>query len=185
MLVDVDDCISVLRCPRTLSALRRRDRDTLVSHDCGTSMTYEYRIIRGKPMRIDFSGSVLSEDAVMNSAAKSPVERHHYSGVSGGIKKLLSPEKEDTRENVRRIITDLEGRQKRTRLLIVGGGSIGQGRQGRQARLFLNPGRDHQALSRRPALRPVPAGSAARPAGVMGTSRLPSAWHFSRMCKAT
>ncbi|MDB5524974.1 MAG: SAM-dependent methyltransferase [Rhizobium sp.] len=127
MLVGVEDCIPVMRCPRTRSELKLLDPDTFVSKDVETGATYKYKIVHGKPILIDFSDSVLSEDALLNSAAQSPVDRHSHSGVSGSIKKLLSPQKEDTRENVRRIIVDLEKKQRPVRLLIVGGGSIGHG----------------------------------------------------------
>src|SRR5262249_18638840 len=111
----------------THSKLDDDGEEILVSHDCGTGITYRYRSFHGKPVLIDFSDSVLSEDAVIRAAAQSPVERRQYSGAVSKIKGLLSPDNEVTRENVDHLVADLEQKHQPIQLLIVGGGSIGQG----------------------------------------------------------
>lgn len=125
MLVGVEDCLPILRCPRTGSELRLLDAGTLAS--CGGEAAHHYRILNGKPVLIDFSQSVLSEAALTNGLAQSPIERHGHTGIARGVKKLLSPTKVGTRENVRRLLADLEKKSRPIRLLVVGGASIGQG----------------------------------------------------------
>ncbi|QRM54634.1 class I SAM-dependent methyltransferase [Sinorhizobium sp. BG8] len=127
MLVTVDECLPALRCPRTKTELRRIDAEKLSSAQAADGNSEEYRIVGGKPILIDFSDSVLSEEAVFKTSAESPIERASYGGVKAGIKRLLSPRKAGTRENVRRMIADIEKRPKPVRLLVVGGGSVGQG----------------------------------------------------------
>jgi SAM-dependent methyltransferase len=122
MLVAVQDCIPDLRCPRTKKLLERTTPETLTCVD-----GHKYPIVRSKPILIDFSGSVMSEDEIVKSGADSPVVRHAYSGLKGRIKRILSPRKKGTLENVRRLVGDLEKLGRPARLLMVGGGSIGQG----------------------------------------------------------
>lgn len=130
MLTDVEDCIPALRCPRTKAPLTQVSPDTLT---CPAGHTYPIR--NGKPILIDYSDSVLSERQAAQSQARSPIERKSYDGLMSRVKRILSPEKKETLENVRRLIADLEAMNRPTRLLMVGGGSIGQG----MGALYSNP----------------------------------------------
>jgi SAM-dependent methyltransferase len=76
---------------------------------------------------IDFSDSVFSEEAFFASLAASPIERPEHLGVNKGIKRLLSPTKEGTLQNIRNVVAELEKSRSIVRLLVVGGGSIGNG----------------------------------------------------------
>lgn len=122
MLADVQECVAALRCPRTKAALTQISPDALT---CPAG--HQYPILNGKPILIDFSDSVLSEAEVTHSDAGSQIERKDYGGLKSNVKRILSPEKRETLENVRRLIADLEAMKRPTRLLVVGGGSIGQG----------------------------------------------------------
>lgn len=122
MLADIQECIPALRCPRTGTALVQVSSDTL-----SCSAGHEYRIVNGKPVLIDFSDSVISEDEIALSAAASQIRRSSYGGVAAKVKRLLSPEKVETLENVQKLCTDLKARDAPRRVLVVGGGSIGQG----------------------------------------------------------
>ncbi|WP_104666207.1 class I SAM-dependent methyltransferase [Ensifer adhaerens] len=124
MLVSTEACIPILLCPRTKETLKRTSSDT---EDFLESPTLQYRFLNGQPILIDFSDSVLSEDSVFASAAGSPIERKKASGLMTPIKRLLSPQKSTTRNNVRRLVADLQQLPEPARVLIVGGGTIGQG----------------------------------------------------------
>jgi SAM-dependent methyltransferase len=122
MLVHVQDCISALRCPRTNAVLIQTSADVLTS-----PAGHEYRLVNGKPVLIDFSDSVLIEEQVVHSRAGSQIERTSYGGLRGRVKRMLSPEKKETVENVLRLIADLKAMGRPAKVLIVGGGSVGQG----------------------------------------------------------
>lgn len=122
MLVSEEQCRAILRGPRSKEKLAPSGSDRLRS-----ASGEEYPILHGKPVLIDFSDSVLSERAVMASKADSQIARTEYKGVKGRLKRLVSPEKQGTADNVARLIADLEALDRPARLLVVGGGSVGQG----------------------------------------------------------
>lgn len=124
MLMTVDECFPLLRCPRSGSALNR-DPDGAIRCAEGHS----YNTVGNKPVLVDFSDSVLVQDEVLESQADSQIHRSEYKGLTAGVKRLLSPQKEATARNVARLIGDLEAMGRPVRLLVVGGGSVGQGMQ--------------------------------------------------------
>lgn len=127
MLIEVEECLDALRCPRTGSKLARVSTDKLkpVSPD-ETATTY--RFLDGKPVMIDFSDSVFDEGDILRSHAGSPIKRKHYGRIAGFVKKLLSPTKKSTVSNVNRLMDDLQTTVDRpAKLLVIGGGSVGQG----------------------------------------------------------
>ncbi len=126
MLISVEECLPALRCPITQSRLIRSDGNSLQTEG-STENQKSYKIIAGKPILIDFSNSVLVEEEVFAANADSPIARQKHHGVKARIKGLLSPQKAGTRNNVKRLIADLERRTLPIRLLVVGGGSVGQG----------------------------------------------------------
>jgi SAM-dependent methyltransferase len=126
MLVSTEECLDDLRCPITKAKLTRED-DRLVAAETSDEQRREYPLINGKPILVNFEDSVLNKEAVQSSAAESQIERKDYRGASRFIKKLLSPEKEETRRNIERLRGLLTDRAKPARLLIIGGGSVGQG----------------------------------------------------------
>lgn len=122
MLASGEDCLEILRCPRSGDALAHDGPDRL-----RTSSGQVYPILHGKPVLVDFSDSVLDEDAVMATKAHSQITRKNYKGVTARIKRLVSPEKKATARNVARLVSDLEKLDRPARLLVIGGGSVGQG----------------------------------------------------------
>ncbi|WP_312366498.1 class I SAM-dependent methyltransferase [Ensifer sp.] len=127
MLVNEQECLDALRCPRTGSKLERVSSDKLEPVHPDDSET-SYRVVGGKPVMIDFSESVFNESDIVHTEAASPVERKHYGRLTGMIKKLLSPTKKSTVTNVNRLLGELQATAGRpAKLLVIGGGSIGQG----------------------------------------------------------
>lgn len=131
MLVSSEDCLTILRCPLSGEALVRDGSDRL-----RTASGRVYPVLRGKPVLVDFSNSVLSEEAVMATKAHSQIARKNYNGLTARIKRLVSPEKKATARNVARLIADLEALGRPARLLVIGGGSVGQG----MAPIYDHPG---------------------------------------------
>ncbi|SDE24272.1 Methyltransferase domain-containing protein [Paracoccus isoporae] len=124
MLMTVDECFPLLRCPRSGSELQR-DGDGAIR--CAEG--HHYNSVGGKPVLVDFSDSVLVRDEVMASQADSQIHRSEYRGLTAGVKRLLSPQKQATVQNVARLVADLEAMGRPVRLLVIGGGSVGQGMQ--------------------------------------------------------
>ena len=131
MLVSSEDCLTILRCPIGGEALVQDGPDRL-----RTASGRVYPVLHGKPVLVDFSDSVLSEEAVMATRADSQIARKNYNGLTARIKRLVSPEKKATAQNVARLIADLETLDRPARLLVIGGGSVGQG----MAPIYDHPG---------------------------------------------
>ena len=131
MLASGEDCLKSLRCPQSGAALTREGEDRLRAPSGQV-----YPILHGKPVLVDFSDSVLSEEAVMATKAHSQITRKTYNGMTQRIKRLVSPEKKATARNVTRLIADLETLGRSARLLVIGGGSVGQG----MAPIYDHPG---------------------------------------------
>ncbi len=122
MLASREDILPLLQCPKSGAPLRV-DGDRLRAE--GESRSYD--VVNGVPLVIDFDNSVLSEEKTLAQAAKSVVVRRVYSGPRKVIKHLLSPPKKATRKNVAALIGDLCERNSQANVLVIGGGSIGQG----------------------------------------------------------
>ena len=126
MIVDLDECMPLLRCPRTQAQLRRLDADTLVADGASPTDRNRYPIVGGKPVLIDYSDSAFSDTLIVETSAQSAIERKQYKGIQKLIKKLLSPRQMSTRNNVNRLIAELDRKETPPLLLMVGGGSIGK-----------------------------------------------------------
>ena len=79
------------------------------------------------PVLVDFQRSVI-EPGRADGAGRAPqIDRPNRSGVAAWVKRLLSPEKAETRRNLDRFLVALRARSARPRVLVVGGGTVGQG----------------------------------------------------------
>ena len=127
MLVDLQTCLPALRCPRHRVKLVSKGEDRLVPDCADAAGALEYSIIDGLPVLVDFENSILDKDATLKSGSKSTIERREYRGVFRGIKRMLSPKKGTTRDNVSALTQELKKRVAPVRMLVIGGGSVGQG----------------------------------------------------------
>ena len=127
MLVSGEDCMEMLRCPRSKSALRREDSHTLISQSADGGSPRRYPIVNGVPILVDFEHSVLSEKETIERIGGSVIERKKYRYFSKVVKRLLSPAKKATRKNVDALIQTLMRLPEPPRVLVIGGGSVGQG----------------------------------------------------------
>lgn len=113
--------IALLRCPRHGDPLVPEGDGWLVNQ---VRPEVRYRVVAGLPLLVDFEDSVLDEAQTIAGAA-SPIVRPSYGGVAGFAKRLVSPGRPETRSNVARILSLVQG--KPTTVLVVGGGTVGQG----------------------------------------------------------
>lgn len=90
-----------------------------------------YKVIDGFPVLVDFESSVLNAQDFESLHVPEVVERRNYGGLMSLARKLVSPPKSATAANVAELMNLLtsESKGKNPRVLIVGGGSIGQGMQ--------------------------------------------------------
>lgn len=126
MLVNLDDCMDILQCPKTGAKLRWEGDHLISSADDGAE-PHVYPILEGIPILIDFESSVLSEKETVEGIASSPIKRARYGTLAKLIKRLLSPAKRATRLNVSKLVDLLRKRCSPARVLVVGGGTVGQG----------------------------------------------------------
>lgn len=122
MLLSRKDLYPLLRCPRLGDRLGRVG-DKLIT-DSGKEVA-EYRIIDDLPVLIDFDSSILRREDC--EAACSVVERRSYRGLLSVIKRMVSPPKGTTAENTKYIMDLLLNQNASASVLIIGGGSVGQG----------------------------------------------------------
>lgn len=112
-----------LRCPKSGDKLCLTRVDSfLVSVSSPKEHSYEF--LEEIPILIDFESSILSKSDI--SLAKSLVPRKKYSGLLNLAKKLIFPPKRKTKENVEVLKGKLCQSVKFPKVLIVGGGTVGQ-----------------------------------------------------------
>lgn len=122
MLIDKKDVLELLRCPKSGRRLRAI-KNKLIAE--ANEEIIEYEIVEDYPVLIDFEKSVLRKEDTLS--VSSVIERHSYTGVFSIAKRLVSPPKKVTAENVDHVISLLSKGNDNPRVLIVGGGTIGQG----------------------------------------------------------
>ena len=122
MLLEKEDVLKMLRCPKSGSKLKVVN-SKLIGELNEERVAYE--IIEDYPILIDFEKSVLKREQV--KSLSSVTERHSYSGLLSIVNDLVSPPQSATAENVEQILNLLLKGNDNARVLIVGGGAIGQG----------------------------------------------------------
>lgn len=127
MLIDRKACIEVLRCPRYKSPLKSANDGKLIGHSLHGKETTSYDIIDGLPVLVDFECSLLDKDTVAQSAAASVVRRDRYEFAKSLLRRLTGDGMRATRQNIKTITRLLKQVNSPSRLLVIGGGTIGQG----------------------------------------------------------
>jgi SAM-dependent methyltransferase len=122
MIEELERIEPLLRCPETGKPLQRGANGFHRRDD----LSFVYPIFDDKPILIDFDRSVLSKSDVLSSRAESPVNRKSYRRFGETIKRMLSPEKKSTRENIDLLLSALPP-QRNSLVLVIGGGTMGQG----------------------------------------------------------
>lgn len=117
MLLNKNIVTKLLRCPKSGAPLKHHQGKL-------SSNTTEYGIKNGYPILIDYEKSILKEKDI--SDLSSVIQRSSNSGPKGFIKRLLFPPLKVTARNVEQILNHSFKSNDKIRVLIVGGGTIGQ-----------------------------------------------------------
>lgn len=123
MLAALSQIEPLLRSPVSGARLRR----------CGQAFVDEadsanrFETVGHAPVLVDFSRSIFSRGDMLDSQAESRVERPRIAGLRLRVKRLLSPPKLVTNRNIDEFIRLLLIDNARPLVLVVGGGTVGQG----------------------------------------------------------
>ena len=124
MLIDLADFEKGLRCPVSKEPLYNL---SVTAHQYATKAGYPtYPVLNEMPVLIDFDSSLADSSYYNQHTAKAYVKRRKYSGLSLVAKQLVDRVKKSTKENTKHFF-DLAMECDNPRVLIVGGGSIGNG----------------------------------------------------------
>ncbi|QIG44995.1 class I SAM-dependent methyltransferase [Nocardioides anomalus] len=129
----VDQALFV--CPRCASPVRPEDG---AWHCAGASCRYAqeaFPVVGGVPALVDFEHSVLDADRLRAVAGASEVQR---SGLAGLLRRLVHPANTTAPTQVARLVSLLKAGGGRPRVLVVGGGTVGDGLED----LYADPGVD-------------------------------------------
>ncbi len=129
MLVDRDACFNLLRCPRQKIKLDKTSDGRLVSRKPGVLDSNYYEMVDGLPILVDFDRSILTSEGIKCSSASSPIQRERYKSLKKLVRFIYGESKAVTRRNMVDFCRLLNSSDGQNRVLIVGGGSIGQGLQ--------------------------------------------------------
>ncbi len=121
--MDRDQVIGLLQCPRTGSVLIA-EGDTLRAE---ADTAIRYRRVHGIPVVVDFDRSILDETGILASAAASPVRRRRRS--ESWLRRWVATPAKHSASHVLRLLERLKAKTDRPRILVIGGGSIGNGLQ--------------------------------------------------------
>lgn len=127
MLASLDDCLLLLRCPRTGLPLRRLGSDALVTIADEPERQYRYPFAQGRPVLVDFDTSVLDEARTMTESAASLVLRRRYGRLAAFARRVVSPPNPASARHVQEFMRLVGRASDHPRVLIVGGASVGDG----------------------------------------------------------
>lgn len=122
MLVSKKRVRELLRCPRTGSILRTCSNKLIAESN---QEKVQYEIIDDYPILIDFENSVFKKEKT--KSLSSVIDRQIYNGLLGVLKRIVSSSKKSTKENVEFIFNLLLKRNEKAKVLMIGGGTVGQG----------------------------------------------------------
>lgn len=125
MLMPAEQVAALLRCPRTGGALVRAGDAFCLETDA----SIRYPRVRGLPVLIDFAHSIVDERTVLASSAASPVRRRRLGGQGALLRRLTATPAANTARHVIEMVRRLKASARRARVLVVGGGTIGNGMQ--------------------------------------------------------
>lgn len=122
MLLEKEKVLEILRCPKSGAKLERF-ADQLIA--VSSEGKIGYKIIDDYPLLIDFDESILNVSDFY--ATRSIIKRRTYTGILDSFKRMVSPPKKVTAKNVNYITNSICKLNVVSRVLIVGGGTVGQG----------------------------------------------------------
>lgn len=127
MLATRAETLELLRCPRTLRPLRRAAADELITVAPAGETGHRYPVVDDLPILVDFEASVMDEHATLARSLTSIVPRPEYTGLAALARRIVGPPNPRSARNVRRFIELLKRDAAEPKVLIVGGGTVGDG----------------------------------------------------------
>jgi len=129
-LIPLEELAADLICPRCGGSLTPAES----SYDCRAGCGHAYAVVGGHPVLVDFDQSILVETDVKSGAARSVIERGEQ-GLKRRIIRSLLPTNQVAASNALQFTALAKSLSDRPRVLIVGGGSKGEG----TAELYADP----------------------------------------------
>lgn len=127
-LLALEDIQPLLVCPRCRSPLLKRSDCFLCGNQvCDFSRGDGFFIVDGRPVLVDFDRSVLTKTVLIESAAASVVARPGKESLRSRIRKFALGTNAVGRANAAQFRSLLLRGSPKPRLLVVGGGTIGDG----------------------------------------------------------
>lgn len=112
----------LLRCPKTGQQLIYGSEEIKTADG-----KYSYQLLNGKPVLVDFDVSTIEKETLFKSQGKSIIKRNTYnSTVKKFFKSIVSPLNVKIKKNFESLVHHFSS-VKSPRILIVGGGNIGNG----------------------------------------------------------
>jgi SAM-dependent methyltransferase len=121
MLLNQEEVFKILRCPKSGHEIELFG-DKILTTD--NNIKIEYELVDNYPVLIDYDESILKDSN--NKILVSPIKRSSYNFLQIFFKRLISPPKKVTLENVNNIMDLLFESNDNPKVLIIGGGTIGQ-----------------------------------------------------------
>jgi SAM-dependent methyltransferase len=118
----IDELLADLRCPRCAAAVTL-DADTYRCTACGNT----YTLAGGQPVLVDFDQSILVEEELTARSAESPIERGRGGGLKRRVTRAMLGSNRVAPRNAARFLELARDSSARPRILIIGGGSAGEG----------------------------------------------------------
>lgn len=123
MKLIMDELKPLLRCPRCNGLLEwMADSASCRDENCALNAQGAFPFVNGQPVLVDFDESILDRRSTINTGATSLIRR--AGPLSLFVKKLEGGTNKAAEDNARRL---LELLPERARVLIIGGGTVGNG----------------------------------------------------------
>jgi SAM-dependent methyltransferase len=118
----------LLVCPRCASRVRHEGGEWRCAGESCRYVDEAFPVVAGVPALVDFDRSVLSADAMRATDAASAVERVDHPGI---VKRMLHPANRQAPRLAARMVdlllAETVGSGRRPRILVIGGGTVGDG----------------------------------------------------------
>jgi SAM-dependent methyltransferase len=124
-LIDFDAILPLMACPRCRSRLDIA-AEGLTCVGC-TALYVRTRSGAGCPILIDSGTSVVDTNVVLRAGEASLVDRSRGGSLLAPLRAMVSPRNTTAERCVQKIADELSGNNRRPRVLVVGGGSVGNG----------------------------------------------------------
>lgn len=127
-MLDLDTLVAegLLICPRCSSSVRPSDGWRCVNTTCEYARA-SFPVVAGQPALVEFDRSIVSADDLKAHDGESAIERRQRPGF---VRRLVHPANEQAPRNARRMLEILRHQGSggaRPRVLVIGGGTVGDG----------------------------------------------------------